>query len=514
MSLDDVKESRASGARAQSNENGCKTEPPEPAAIVILGASGDLTKRKIIPSLYMLNKSGLLPDGLCVLGAARTKMSEDEFRSVMCEAVKNAHPDEYTDRDWDALAAKLYYQRVDYSKAESFTELGARLPELERRHSTGGNRIFYLAVPPTVYRPVIRNLGEAGLSAEERGYTHVIIEKPFGRDLGSAIELNETVKGYFSERQVYRMDHYLAKETVQNVILFRFANSIFEPLWNRRYVDHVQITVAETLGVEHRAGYYENAGVLRDMFQNHIFQLMALTAMEPPSEFQADMVREEKVKVFRSVRPVPLERLSEHVVLGQYGAGSNLRGYREEPGVSPESTSPTFAALRLYVDNWRWKGVPFFLRSGKRLARRKAEISVHFKAVPHMIFQNEAVEEIEPNTLVLRIQPHEGIEVSFQTKLPGSKLCLNPVKMDFSYEMENASLGGYERVLLDSMHGDQTLFVRQDAVERTWELLTPVIEKLEAETVPEAFPNYEAGSEGPAEANRLIESTGRAWRPV
>jgi glucose-6-phosphate 1-dehydrogenase len=368
-----------------------------------------------------------------------------------------------------------------------------------------------------VYETIITNIGVAGFAEEDEGYTHIVIEKPFGRDLESARKLNGTLRSFFKERQIYRMDHYLAKETVQDILMFRFANSIFEPLWNRRYIDHVQITVSETLGVEHRAGYYEKAGVLRDMFQNHIFQLLALVAMEPPSVFEAERVRDEKVKVFRSIRPFPLDRLGDCVAAGQYDKGAigdaQTVGYREEPGIAPDSTTPTFAALRVLIDNWRWNGVPFYLRSGKRLPRRKAEISIHYKPVPHLMFAKTLEERIEPNMLALRVQPDEGISLYFQTKNPGTKVCLRPVLMDFSYPRV-FFLSDYERILLDCMQGDQMLFVREDGVNQTWALLSPLIERLEAETKVEDFPNYASGSAGPPEADRLIEKDGRTWKAL
>ncbi len=494
----------------------CEVELPGPSCLVVFGASGDLARRKIIPALYRLEARKLLSGNFCVMGAARTEMSDGEFRSLMREAVRNAFPEEFSEGAWEEFAEKLYYTALNYADGGAYRALSKRLAPIEEKHGTGGNRLFYLAVPPPVYETAIENLGASGLSGEERGYTHLVIEKPFGRDIASAARLNGILKGAFAERQIYRMDHYLAKETVQDVLMFRFANSIFEPLWNRRYIDHIQITVAETLGVEHRAGYYERAGVIRDMFQNHIFQLLALTAMEPPSLFEADRVRDEKVKVFRSVRPFPLERLSECVALGQYGQGETGGGrvpaYREEEGVAPESATPTYCAMKVHIDNWRWNGVPFYLRSGKRLKKRRAEISVHFRQAPHLMFANIMEGAIEPNNLVLRIQPEEGINLMFQTKRPGTRVCLSPVKMDFSYAKVFA-LEAYERVLLDCMQGDQMLFVREDGVRLTWELLSPVLERLEAEPPP-GFPNYASGSEGPAEAGEIIGRDGRKWRPL
>ena len=332
----------------------------------------------------------------------------------------------------------------------TYGSLKEKLLSSESHHQTLGNRIFYLAIPPTLYEDVILNLGATGLSRQEKGYTHVVIEKPFGRDLESARRLNATLRNSFEERQIYRIDHYLAMETVQNILMFRFANSIFEPLWNRRYIDHVQITASETLGVEHRAGYYEEAGVIRDMIQNHLFQLLALTAMEPPVAFEAESVRDERIKVFHSIRPFPLDRLNDHVVIGQYGRGkiSNnpVPAYREEPGVSRESITPTFAAMKVWIDNWRWNGVPFYLRSGKRLSTQKTEIAISFKSVPHLMFSRTLNEPIDPNTLVLSVHPDEGINLLIQTKRPGSKVCLNPVWLDFSYQ-KGLLMDAYEWVL-------------------------------------------------------------------
>lgn len=506
-----------SGKIISSSVSHCNIDIPSPCAVVIFGASGDLTKRKIIPSLYRLFVINLLPTPFFVIGTARTQLSDNDFRASMKETVKEAIPQDFSESSWLIFSEMLHYHSVAYDVQDTYAGLKERLLILEKKHDTGGNRIYYLATPPTVYEPVIENLGAAGLSKEDGGYRHIVIEKPIGSDLESALHLNKTLVASFAERQIYRMDHYLAKETVQNILMFRFANSIFEPIWNSRYIDHVQITASEALGVEHRAGYYEKAGVIRDMFQNHIFQLLALTAMEPPALFDADRVRDEKVKVLRSIRPFQLESINRQVIIGQYGKGTikgkEVIAYRDEPGVSPESITPTYAALKVHVDNWRWKGVPFYLRSGKRLSSRKAEIAIHFKPVPHLMFSDAIEDGIEPNVLILRVQPDEGIGVHFQAKNPGSKVCLNTVLMDFSYP--NASLlDGYERVLLDCMQGDQMLFVRSDGVLQAWALLTPLIEKLEAETKPDAFPNYQSGSAGPEEANNLLKSDGRLWRPV
>ncbi len=497
---------------------GCDIEIPNPCCFVIFGATGDLARRKLIPSIYNLHKNRLLPENFFILGAGRTEMNSEQFRDAMLQGVQDTFPEDFDHSLWKDLAAKIYYSTLDYSASESYINALANLiPLLEQENHTGRNRIFYLATPPVVFEDVIKNLGSSGLSSEGTGCTRIVVEKPFGSDLDSAKRLDSILKKSFQEHQIYRIDHYLAKETVQNIIMFRFANSIFEPLWNNRYIDHIQITVAETLGIEGRAGYYENAGIIRDMFPNHLFQLLALTAMEAPATFDAGSVHDEKIKVFRSMRPFPIERLGEYIVTGQYGAGringKSVSAYREETGVSKQSTMPTFAAMKVLVDNWRWKDVPFYLRSGKRLSGRKAEISIQFKPVPHMMFSNILHESIQPNTLVIRVQPDEGINLVFQTKEPGSKICLRPVLMDFSYHGE-IELDAYEWVLLDCMHGDSMLSVREDAVEQTWAFLTPVINRLESITEVEKFPNYTSGSSGPAEAALLIEKDGRGWRPL
>jgi glucose-6-phosphate 1-dehydrogenase len=390
------------------------------------------------------------------------------------------------------------------------------LPKLESKYETKGNRIFYLAIPPTVFEDVIHNLGGAGLAAEESGCSHVVIEKPFGNDLASARRLNKLVHTYYKESQIFRIDHYLAKETVQNLLMFRFANSIFEPLWNRRYIDHIQITAAETLGVGHRAGYYEQAGVIRDMFQNHVFQLLCLTAMEPPAQFLADRVQDDKAKVFRSLRRISPDRLNESLVIGQYAQGvidgNVVPAYREEEGVNPRSKTPTFAAMKVFIDNWRWHGVPFYLRSGKRLAARKTEISVHFRDVPYSMFPDSVSGPIAPNTIVLKIQPDEGMSLRFQTKQAGTKICLNPAEMNYDYP-RGVALDAYDWVLLDCMIGDHMLFMREDSVELAWSAITHVLDALESgNAVPLRF--YKAGSDGPDEAAQLLNKDGRSWRPL
>ncbi len=496
----------------------CEIEILQPFALIIFGASGDLAKRKLIPALYHLFQDGLLPDNYFIFCTDRIEMGIRQYRELIKKAVQSALPKDFTSKTWVTFAAKLYYSSFNYTDQDSYRRrLKGKLPSLENKHKTIGNRVFYLAIPPRILESVIENLGESGLSEEEKGYSHIVIEKPFGRSYETAKQLNKILTAYFREKQIFRIDHYVAKETVQNMLMFRFANSILEPLWNRRYVDHVQITAAETLGVEHRAGYYEEAGVIRDMFQSHIFQLLSVTAMEPPAAFKADFVRDEKIKVFRSIRPFPLERLGDFIAVGQYGQGmmngKPVAGYREEPGVAPNSETPTFAAMKVLIDNWRWNGVPFYLRSGKRLAVRKTEISIQFRQVPHMMFQKIMDEFIVPNELVFRLQPEEGISLTLQTKKPGTKVCLNPVQMDFSYQ-KDVFLDAYEWVLLDCILGDQMLFLRQEGVEETWSLLTPAIDKLEQAVDATEFPNYAAGSSGPDDARLLIEKDGRVWRPL
>ncbi len=499
----------------------CDIKIPTPACIVIFGAFGDLTRRKLMPSLYRLHKQKLLPDKFFVFGADRVEISQEQYFQTMRDAVKIGAPNDHDDAAWADFASRLYYISFDFNDPESYgTHLKETLLPLEKKHGTAGNRVFYLAIPPTVFETVFVNLDGAGLSdIQENGYPYVVIEKPFGRDLESARRLNRVLGACFEERQTFRIDHYIAKETVQNMLMFRFANSIFEPLWNRSFINHVQITVAETLGVEHRAAYYEEAGVIRDMFQSHIFQLLAVTAMEPPVAFEADAVTDEKLKVLRSIKPFPLDRINDFVVLGQYGKGNidnqPVVSYRDEPGISPASTTPTYAAMKVLVDNWRWNGVPFYLRSGKRLKSRKSEIAIHFKAVPHLMFAGVMQDLIDPNTLVFRVQPDEGIGLTFQTKKPGSRVCLNPepVSMDFSYGSTGV-LDAYEWVLLDCMLGDRMLFLTEEGVEQTWALLTPLLERLETPGAIQGFPNYAAGSEGPREAEELIQKSDRRWMPL
>ena len=497
------------------------TVADESCVMVIFGASGDLTKRKLVPALWSLFQGRVLPEPFAVIGVARSEMSNEEFRARMREAITDfARVQPPAQKVWDRFASCLFYYTGDPADPGLYPGLGEYIRRVEQERGTPGNRLFYLSTPPSIYAPVVTRLGEAGFNRPPDtpgGWTRIIIEKPFGRDLRSSRALNQAVAGAFSEDQVYRIDHYLGKETVQNILVLRFANGIFEPLWNRNQVDHVQITVGETIGVEARGAYYEEAGALRDMIQNHILQLLCLVAMEPPVTFDADPVREEKTKVMRALRPIPPADVDTVAVRGQYGPGfvegRRVRGYREEKGVSGESITETYAALKLRVDNWRWAGVPFYLRTGKRLPKRTSEIAVQFKQTPHLVFRRDPEAQVQANQLVLHIQPDEGISLSFGAKLPGPELRIRPVEMDFDY---GRAFGGeppeaYERLLLDAMKGDATLYARGDWVDMAWELLDPVLEAWR-EGDPKKFPNHEAGTWGPPEADTLLERDGRLWR--
>ena len=485
---------------------------PDPCVMVIFGASGDLTKRKLLPAVYTLFKEHLVPPNFSVVGFSRSPMSDDEFRSKMREGVEEFGGPVDT-ATWQKFAAGLRYISAHPHHPEEYAKLTAVLSELDRERGTGSNRVYYLAVPPSSFQPIVRNLQSAGLAESEKGWARVIIEKPFGHDLESAKALNRELDGVFHEEQVYRIDHYLGKETVQNLLVFRFANGIFEPIWNRRYVDHVQITAAETLGVENRASYYEEAGALRDMVQNHMLQLLTMTAMEPPVSFEADTVRTEKLKVLRAIRPLCGEDAPHCAVRGQYAAGrvgsEKVAGYRQESGVDPNSKTETFAAVKLYVENWRWAGVPFYLRAGKRLARHATEIAVQFKQPPLRLF--DGARSLPPNLIAVRIQPDEGIALRFSAKQPGPATHVRDVTMEFGYSTAfgMASANAYERLLLDCMLGDPTLFSSSKFVELGWSLVTPILEAWN-QPAPD-FPNYAAGSWGPAAADKLTES-GQAWR--
>ncbi len=486
--------------------------PLDPCAIVIFGASGDLTSRKLIPALYNLYVHDGLPKPFVVVGASRTPMSHDEFREKLKSSYSAADNKDLS--RWEEFAANLYYHPVVYDSLDSFKDLATFLRELDEKVHIGGNKIFDLAVPPHLYPLIAEMLGKAGLAQEKEngnGWSRIVVEKPFGHDLQTAMELDLTLHHSFREEQIFRIDHYLAKETVQNILMFRFANAIFEPIWNRGYIAYVGIIAAEQLGVQNRAGYYEQAGVVRDMFQNHMMQVLALTAMEPPSLFEAARVQDEKVKVFRSLKPLTEDSQQDNLILGQYGPGmingSNVTSYREEPGVSLTSLTPTFAMMRVFIDNWRWRGVPFYLVSGKRLARKITRIVVQFKRVPHSMFRNVLGQDILANRLVLGIYPQERITLTFQTKYPGARSCLRPVAMDFYYDQNYRGpvLDAYEKVLLDCIQGDHMLFWRQDGVELSWSFLTPILEKCETcFDRGERLHPYEAGSWGPKMAQKWM----------
>ena len=490
---------------------------PDPCLVVILGASGDLTQRKLIPALYNLHLHGGLPESFGIVGAARTEWSDQEFREHLRQAVlESAGGDPGA---WEAFAARVFYQPLNYDESGSYQELGQRLDDLERALGTGGNRIFNLAIPPELYAQAAQNLGRAGLAAQDQGaWVRLVVEKPFGHDLASARQLNAAIGDYFNEGQVFRIDHYLAKETVQNVLMLRFANAIFEPVWNRNYIDHVSIVSTETLGVEHRAGYYERAGVIRDMFQNHMLQLLAMVAMEPPSLFFADRVRDEKTKTFRSLRPFPLDRMDDHLVLGQYQEGQikgrPVVGYRQEPGVAPDSLAPTFALMKVYLDNWRWQGVPFVLVSGKRLAQKLTRMVIHFKEVPHSLFRQVLGPHISANRLILGVHPDEAISLTFQSKNPGARLCLRSVNMffDFNHDYTGPRLEAYEKALLDCMLGEQMLFWRQDGIELTWAWLDELIQQCETSAPHrERIRPYPAGTWGPEGVWRVLDRLPAPW---
>jgi glucose-6-phosphate 1-dehydrogenase len=487
---------------------------PDPCILVIIGASGDLTARKIIPAIHNLHITKSLPLRFVTLGCARSKLDSQGFR----ERIKNS-PLNNLQQDraaWSKFSSSLFYSPVDYNDLSSFIELKKSLDELDRENRIGGNRIFYLAIPPSLYRQTAQMLGQAGLADEQEGnWVRLVVEKPFGRDLETAVDLDRVIHEHFQEHQVFRIDHYLAKETVQNILMFRFANSIFEPVWNRQYIDHVTIKAAETLGVEHRAGYYEQAGVLRDMFQNHMMQLLALTAMEPPSIFEPDRVRDEKTKVYRSLKPFSADRIEEYLMLGQYIKGTihgkAVPGYRDEPGVSPDSSVPTFAMMKLFLDNWRWQGVPFYLMSGKRLSSKVTEIQIQFKEVPHSVFRRTLGEHISANSLILGIYPEERITLTFQTKQPGTRVCLRPVTMDFHYRQDDDGpvLDSYEKVLVDCMLGDHMLFWRQDGVDLCWSFLTPILEKCETCSDKDGLlKKYPAGAWGTDNIERIWQEKG------
>jgi glucose-6-phosphate 1-dehydrogenase len=491
---------------------------PEPAALVLFGASGDLTRRKLVPALYSLARDGQLPPGSYLVGVARRPYETDSFRAAMRAAADEfARLRPVDEATWSAFAARLDYHATDFADPAGYRALAARLESLDAVHGTRGNRLYYLATPPENFAAIATNLAATGLAHEDAatGFRRVVIEKPFGHDRQSALELDAVLGGVFREDQVFRIDHYLGKETVQNILVLRFANGIFEPLWNQKYVDQVQITVSEEIGIGGRASYFESAGILRDIVQNHMLQLLALMAMEEPVAWEADAVRDEKMKLLRAVRPLARAEIDAHVVRGQYAAGwvrsERVAGYQQEPGVAAGSNVETYVAMELRIDNWRWAGVPFYLRAGKRLAKRTTEIAVQFKPAPHLLFGAERAPR--PNVLVLRIQPDEGITLRIVSKAPGPEIDLRSVGMDFRY---GTSFGkeppeAYERLLLDAWLGDGSLYIRRDSLLRAWELIDP-IEAAWAEPGATTVPVYESGSWGPAAADALLARSGRAWR--
>jgi glucose-6-phosphate 1-dehydrogenase len=502
------------------NDGVSSAKKPHACVLVIFGASGDLTKRKLIPALYNLALEKRLPERFAVVGYARSDMTDESFRDKMREAVKEFSRTGLKDDVWQEFANTLYYVRGGYEDPDGFRKLKEFVDNFDHGSRVLPARVFYLATPPDAYAKLIESIAGAGLAPMEtdgEARTRVVIEKPFGIDLQSARELNRRIHEFLDERQIYRIDHYLGKETVQNIMVFRFANAVFEPIWNRRYVDHVQITAAESVGVENRGGYYEDAGVVRDMFQNHLLQLLCMTAMEPPVGLDADSVRDEKGKLLKSVRPVAAEEVAAAAVRGQYGPGrmdgEEVVGYRQEPGVAKNSPTVTYAAIRFFIDNWRWEGVPFYLRSGKRLAKRITEVAIQFKRPPLLLFKSHAVEDVSPNVLVMRIQPDEGVSLTFEVKPPGHDMIIRPLSLDFSYEeaFGNSPPEAYEALLEDCIEGDSTLFTRHDWVELAWSLVDPIIQVWNLSR-PRNFPNYETGSWGPKEADEFMVREGRRWR--
>jgi glucose-6-phosphate 1-dehydrogenase len=482
---------------------------PDACAFVIFGASGDLTKRKLLPALYSLAYRRLLPPQFAVLGVARSDMNDDEFRQHMENAVKEFGRDPFRDDIWEPLAQGMRYVATDFTDDKGQSEVEKALSQFDEERGTAGNRLYYFAVPPSAMAALATELGKRRTAS---GWTRLVIEKPFGHDLQSARELSALLMEHFTEDEIFRIDHYLGKETVQNMLALRFANGIFEPIWNRQFIDHVQITVAESIGIEGRAAFYEQSGAIRDVFQNHLLQLVALTAMEPPIDFTSEQVRNEKVKVLRSLlTPGP-----KSVVRGQYGRGfvegEEVPGYRDEPGVAPDSMTDTYVAAKLYVDNWRWADTPFYVRTGKRLARRETTIAIQFKRAPHPPFEESSTEGLRPNVLVVHVQPDEGVSLAIGAKVPGAGMQIRTVHMDFLYggAFRTGLPEAYERLILDAMLGDQTLFTRTDEVEEQWSLVDAIVAAWKRDKP--AFPNYAAGTWGPATADELIHRDGRSWR--
>jgi len=496
-------------------------EKPDNCILVIFGASGDLSKRKLIPSLFDLYRQGFLPEKFSVLGVGRSKLTSTKFRGQMAESVEKFTKSELVEKEQlQAFIKSFHFISVDPSNSEDFTKLKSKLETLDTRYKIGGNYIYYLAVPPSTYQPIIQNLGLQGLQKENSStssWKRLIIEKPFGYDLESALVLMKAMKKVFREPQIYRIDHYLGKETVQNILVFRFANGIFEPLWNRNYIHHVEITAAESIGVEGRGQYYDGAGALRDMVQNHLMQIMGVVAMESPSSFDSTAVRNETVKVFQSLREIPKEEVSKYAVRGQYTTSviqkEIIPGYREEFNVAEGSRTETFAALKIFIDNWRWGGVPFYIRAGKRLPTRVTEVAIHFKATPHFLFAKESQKTDGLNQLIIRIQPNEGIVLKFALKVPEAGFHVQNVNMDFHYsDLSNTHVASaYERLLLDCMLGDPTLYARGDAVEACWKFVDPILHEWQNNPDLKVY-GYPAGTWGPREANELFQEHEVEWR--
>jgi glucose-6-phosphate 1-dehydrogenase len=497
-----------------------QARPADPCVLVIFGSSGDLTKRLLIPALYNLRRARLLSDAFAVIGVSRHAIDQDKVRRDFGASLRESHNGDVVEDDLNWLAERLYHQPGEFNDPATFKNLAQLLAKTDQARHTGGNCLFYLATPPQVFGPIVQRLGDAGLVRKEEGHwRRVIIEKPFGHDLASAQALDRDVLGVLAEDQVYRIDHYLGKETVQNILVFRFANGIFEPLWNRNHIDHVQITVAETLGVERRGKFYDATGALRDMVPNHLFQLLTLTAMEPPTCFGAEAVRSEKSKVLEGVRPFGPEDALRNVVRAQYGAGivenKKIGAYRNTADVTPDSVTETYVALKLAIDSWRWAGVPFYLRTGKALAARRSEIAIQFKQAPFALFRDTPVERLTPNDLILQIQPEEGMMLRFSAKVPGPNVHMDGVEMKFNYQdhFKAAPSTGYETLIYDCMIGDATLFQRADNIEAGWRVVQPALDAWAEDRATE-LPIYTAGTAGPSEADALLARDGRRWRPI
>jgi len=513
-----VNASTSSDRPANPLREGLATRPtPQPCSVIIFGASGDLTYRKLVPALYNLTADRDMPTAFNIVGFARREKSDDSFRTELLDAAKKFSRQGINDELWGNFAQSIFYHQSEFGNAPGYKSLAERLDKLDAERGTKGNRLFYLSVAPSEFPLILQQLADAGLNkAKDGAWARVIVEKPFGKDLASAQTLNRVVNEVFPERDTYRIDHYLGKETAQNIMVLRYANALLEPIWNSRYIDHVQISGAEPLGVEGRGPYYETSGALRDMIQNHLLQLLTLVAMEPPTELSADAIRDEKVKIFKSLRPMSPAEVARDVVRGQYAAGSiagkDVIAYRGEERVNPQSMTETYAALKVHVDTWRWAGVPFYVRFGKRLAKGATEIAVQFKDVPSVLFSRETA--IGPNVLVIRIQPDEGISLRIQAKRPGTSLQIEPVKMDFAYgtSFGKASPEAYERLLLDAMAGDATLFARRDEVENAWSFIDHIEHAWHKNATPPPLTFYPAGSWGPKEADDLLERDGRSWR--